>query len=345
MIEKNSSFRAGVLATSAVATMLFFASGASAAGAARALNGAYAAGSTFSNVGEAKGVEKPAVLLSETEFAAAAAAANVKALVTTTLQNAVSRDVNTAFGLYEGALLNSKNAATTAADAAKDLVEKEAARLAADATVTALGAQKVAAAANVATKNTALDAAIEARTAVYADADSTLAAKAAADAAVSAAQFAADIALAAQAPVVEAYDTAVRTQSTAVREYSDQVEIEGDARAAVITTAAEVTNTDADLRAALLLDTGFQAALAAANSAAGTAFTADYAGLKAIAAYDDATPAPRYASNGYTRATGLLSAAASSANANSPWLRVLSPVPPLLLKSVPTTRPKCSARW
>lgn len=306
--RKASLYAAGM------AVSLFAMTGAAHAQVAGGFNGKYKAG-TWTVTKEAAGAAKPAATLTADQQAAADAEAAKKATVTGSVVNAINSNSSlvTAYNNQFFALRDEKNALTTAGTAATDLAKFEKNKATADALVATLLTNKTAADLSVTNATTALTAANTARSALTSSA--TAAEIAAADAAVAKATVTRNLALAAQTPVVNAYNTAVAGAQTALNTYTAGITAKANADAAVLTTQARRLVTTTEFNTAFA-DTSFLATLGAVNAAAGTSFVATYEGLQTAFAYDDAPAAATYASNGFTRATTTLTAAAASTNQN-----------------------------
>ena len=310
-MTKIFSGRKATLYAAGMAVSLFAMTGA--AHAQSALNGAYKKG-TWALSKEDKGVAKPAPTLTADQAAALAAEAAKKQAVTNALIGARSTATVTAQTNYANAIAAEKTATTAAATAAKTLTTAEATKATADALVTKLATDKAAADAAVTSATAARTVALAAQAALPNTA--TAAEIAAAQAAVDRATASVAIATAAQTPVAAALTQAQTDATTALNAYTAAINGKATADGALLNATATKTTTAATFNTALAADTGFAAQLAAVNGAAGTTFAASYEGLLAIAAYDDAPAAPTYGSNGFTRASNALAAAAASTNQN-----------------------------
>jgi len=213
------------------------------------------------------------------------------------------------------AVLKTKQAALATATSA--LAKAEAAKLASDTLISKLTADKTAAdqAVTTATTNLAL------ANAIVLPASPTTAETAAKNAAIAVATQAKALAEERQTVVgtaLNAANTAANTSSTGiVAKYTAAIADKASKEGEVAVAQGDVISKKAVLDAALLTDTGFASSLAAVNAAAGTSFTATYEGIASIETYDDvSTAVATYASNGYTRTTASLTAAAASSNAN-----------------------------
>lgn len=313
-MTKILSGRKASLYAAGMAVSLFAMTGVAHAQVAGGFNGKYKAG-TWTVTKEAAGAAKPAATLTADQQAAADAEAAKKATVTSSVVNAINSNSSlvTAYNNQFSALRDEKNALTTAGTAATDLAKFEKNKATADALVATLLTNKTAADLSVTNATTALTAANTARSALTSSA--TAAEIAAADAAVAKATVTRNLALAAQTPVVNAYNTAVAGAQTALNTYTASITAKANADAAVLTTQARRLVTTTEFNTAFA-DTSFLATLGAVNAAAGTNFVATYEGLQTAFAYDDAPAAATYASNGFTRATTTLTAAAASTNQN-----------------------------
>lgn len=291
--------------------MQFAMTGAAHAQSAGAFNGAYKK-TTWALSAEGKGGTKPAPTLTAEQQAAAAAEAAKKAQITTTLLASRSSATVSAYNAYANAIAAEKSALTAATAAAKGLTDAEAAKVKADALAATMLTNKAAADAAVTSATASRTAALAAQAALTSSA--TAAEIAAAQAAVDKANVSLSLATAAQAPIAAAYTAAQTAAATALTNYTTAINTKATADGNVLNAQATKTTSAATFNTALAGDTGFAQTLAAVNSAAGTTFAASFEGIGAIDAYDDAAPAERYASNGYTRATTALTSAAASSN-------------------------------
>ncbi len=216
-----------------------------------------------------------------------------------------------------GALAVLKTKQAELATATSALAKAEANKLASDTLISKLTADKTAADAAVTTAGTNLALA----NAIVLPASPTTAETAAKNAAIATATAAQALAVERQTVVgaaLNAANTAANAANTGiVALYTAAIATKASKEGEVAVAQGEVISKKAALDAALLVDTGFANNLAAVNAAAGTSFTASYEGIAAIEAYDDvSTAVATYASNGYTRTTTSLAAAAASSNAN-----------------------------
>lgn len=144
----------------------------------------------------------------------------------------------------------------------------------------------------------------------------TTAQTAAADAVILQATVASNVAIAAADDITTAFNTATNAgtrtgYSTAVSTAETNLLAAQQSVASLQVALTDATNV---LTTRLATDAGFARTLTAVNCAAGTTFAASVEGLTAIEAYNAAPAAEQYASNGFTRATNFLAAAAASSN-------------------------------
>ena len=309
-MTKIFSGRKATLYAAGMAVSLFAMTGAA---HAQSSTGAFKKG-TWALTVEGKGGAKPGPTLTADQTAALAAEAAKKTAVTDTLINARSAATVSAQTAYAAALVTEKSAATAASTAAKTLATAEATKATADALVTKLATDKAAADAAITSATATRTVALAAQTALPITA--TAAEIAAAQAAVDRATVSLNLATAAQAPVATALTAAQGAATTALNAYTNAINGKAAADGALLNATATKTTTAATFNTALAADTGFASQLAAVNGAAGTTFAASYEGLLAIAAYDDTPAGATYGSNGFTRATSALAAAAASSNQN-----------------------------
>lgn len=310
-MTKIFSGRKATLYAAGMAVSLFAMTGAAHAQSAGAYNGTYKK-NTWALTKEDKGAAKPAATLTAEQQAAADAAASKKAYLTANALVNRSNATVTAYNAYTTAIAGEKSAITAAASAATALTTAEKNKTAADALASSLLAKKAVADAAVVTATTAQTAAVAARAALSSSA--TQAEIDAADLAVYKAGLNVGLANRDAAPLATQYATAQTAAANALTAYTNAITAKANADGAVLNAQASKTTTASTFNTALAADTNFAAAVAAINSVAGTNFAVSYDGMLAIEAYDDAPPAERYASNGFTRATNTLTSAAASTN-------------------------------
>lgn len=296
-----------------IAVSLLAISSAANAQVAGGFNGKYKKG-TWSLTKEAAGNPKPGPVLTAEQQAVADAEAYKKTTTTSLLLGQRNANTVNTYNSYTAAITAEKTAVTNAATAAKALTTAETAKADADALAASLLTRKTAAGATATTATAAYNAALTAYNALPNTA--TAAERAAAMAVLDKAWVDADRA-AAESNMLNAHYTAAQSgASTALTNYTNAITAKASADAAVLTAQATKTTTGSAFDTALAADTNFLGVLAAVNQSAGTSFAATYDGLVAVAAYDDAPAAEKYASNGFTRATTTLTAAAASSNAS-----------------------------
>lgn len=296
-----------------IAVSLLAISSAANAQVAGGFNGKYKKG-TWSLTKEAAGSTKPGPVLTAEQQAVADAEAYKKATTTSLLLGQRNANTVNTYNSYTSAITAEKTAVTNAATAAKALTTAETAKADADTLAASLLTRKTAADATLTTTTAALTAAETAYNALPNTA--TAAERAAAMAVVDKAWVDRDRALAESNMLNAHYVAAQSGASTALTNYTNAITAKASADAAVLTAQATKTTTGSAFDTALAADTNFLGVLAAVNQSAGTSFAATYDGLVAVAAYDDAPAAEKYASNGFTRATTTLTAAAASSNAS-----------------------------
>jgi hypothetical protein len=242
-----------------------------------------------------------------------------KKFAATAVADAIAADTLAAYNGYKDALADSKLAVTDAAAKAKALTTAQAAKTAADEAAAAALAKKQTAVAELATAEALLGTAEDALADLQADPDATPAQIAAAQLAVAKAQAKVDLAEIAETTFSAAYTNAADAQADALTAYTDAIGADADAKALVLTTSGDEIVAKAAIDAELLVDTDFAAAVALWNGQSGSSYVASFDGIKAILADEAlvvaATPVT-YASNGYNRTVGQLTAAAASTNAN-----------------------------
>lgn len=312
-MTKIFSGRKATLYAAGMAVSLFAMTGTAHAQSAGAYNGTYKKG-TWALSAEAKGGNKPVAPLTAEQQAAADAAANKKAYVTGNAIANLSNATASAYTAYTNAIAGEKSAITAATAAAKTLATAEATKAAADATATSLLAKKAAADAAVTAATAARTVAVAARAALTNTA--TQAEINAADLAVYKSGLNLGLAQEDAAPLAAQYASAQTAATTALNAYTSAITGKANADGAVLNAQATKTTTGSTFTTALAADSNYAAALAAINSVAGTNFAVSYEGIQAVLAYDDAPAAEKYASNGFTRATTTLTAAAASTNQN-----------------------------